>query len=254
MERRLLHHLAGWLGQWPPLAPLQVVGSGRRLEPGWDGRTHPAIAVGHPGGLLLSVPPVAAPEVRRAAGIARPDADADAARRPAYAGGAGAPAGPAPGPPRPGPPGLPDHLPALVGYPRRRLYAGVFRWTGAPAALPEAGEWLPAGDPALPVWLAAYDSPVLVVRDPDTGAYLAGVGVRRHTACGHELAVDVAPAARGRGLARRLFAAAARRSLDEGAVPTYVHDPGDAAAAGAAAAAGFAERGWRYHDLSGSVQ
>ena len=46
----------------------------------------------------------------------------------------------------------------------------------------------------------------------------------------------------GRG---RLVAQAARRVLDEGAVPTYQHDPANIASARVADAAGFPDRGWR---------
>ncbi|MEO3777123.1 GNAT family N-acetyltransferase [Micromonospora sp. B11E3] len=73
---------------------------------------------------------------------------------------------------------------------------------------------------------------------------LAGAAIKRHDAHGHELAVGTVPAARGRGLARRLVARAARRVLDEGAVPTYRHDPANVASARVAAAAGFPDRGW----------
>jgi predicted GNAT family acetyltransferase len=56
--------------------------------------------------------------------------------------------------------------------------------------------------------------------------------------------VGTAEAARGRGLARRLVAQAARRVLDEGAVPTYVHDPANEASAKVAEAAGLKDQGW----------
>ncbi|PWU56502.1 GNAT family N-acetyltransferase, partial [Micromonospora globispora] len=48
----------------------------------------------------------------------------------------------------------------------------------------------------------------------------------------------------GRGLARRLVAQAARRVLDEGAVPTYLHAFDNPASARVAEAAGFPDRGW----------
>jgi predicted GNAT family acetyltransferase len=83
---------------------------------------------------------------------------------------------------------------------------------------------------------------VLVVLDGDT--YVAGVGLKRHDDAGREIAVGTEEAARGRGLARRLVAQAARRVLDEGAVPTYLHAPDNIASAKAADAAGFPDRGW----------
>ena len=51
--------------------------------------------------------------------------------------------------------------------------------------------------------------------------------------------------ARGRGLARRLVAQAARRVLAGGALPTYLHAPDNEASARVARAAGFPDRGWQ---------
>ena len=135
-------------------------------------------------------------------------------------------------------------LPALPGLLGRRGIAGrgVFRWSTWPAPLPDAGIWLPYDDPRVPDWLRPFGGEVLVVLDGEE--YVAGVGVKRHDGAGHELAVGTEEAARGRGLARRLVAQAARRVLDEGAVPTYLHAPDNIASAKAAEAAGFPDRGW----------
>lgn len=213
LDRRLLHHLVTWLGQWPAGQPLTVVGSTRRTEPGWDGRIHPAIGVSAAGaGTVLSVPPPWTSAVRRLA--------------------------------RDSPDRLCSDLPVAVGYPQWRTYEAVFRWTTEPAPLPDAGRWLPADDPVLPQWLRPFGGEVLAALDPDTGAYLAGVGIKRHDQYGHELSVGTEPAARGKGLARRLVAQAARRVLDEGAVPTYQHDPANVASAKVAQAAGLPDLGW----------
>jgi GNAT superfamily N-acetyltransferase len=118
----------------------------------------------------------------------------------------------------------------------------VFRWSTSPAPLPDAGIWVPYDDPRVPQWLRPFGGEVLVVLDGEQ--YVAGVGVKRHDDAGHELAVGTEEAARGRGLARRLVAQAARRVLDEGAVPTYLHAPGNIGSARAADAAGFPDRGW----------
>jgi GNAT superfamily N-acetyltransferase len=134
-----------------------------------------------------------------------------------------------------------ERLPELLG--RRGIAGrGVFRWSTTPAPLADAGVWLPADDPRVPGWLRPFGGEVLVVLDRDT--YVAGVGVKRHDEAGHELAVGTEEAARGRGLARRLVAQAARRVLDEGAVPTYLHAPDNIASAKAADAAGFPDLGW----------
>jgi predicted GNAT family acetyltransferase len=92
--------------------------------------------------------------------------------------------------------------------------------------------------------LRPFGGEVLVVLDPDDGGYLAGVGIKRHDGYGHELSVGTAPQARGQGLARKLVAQAARRVLDEGAVPTYLHALDNEASARVAEAAGFPDQGW----------
>lgn len=66
---------------------------------------------------------------------------------------------------------------------------------------------------------------------------------------GHELAVVTEEAARGRGVARRLVATAARRVLEQGAVPTYLHQADNHASARVAEAVGFTDKGWKVHGL-----
>jgi GNAT superfamily N-acetyltransferase len=121
----------------------------------------------------------------------------------------------------------------------------VFRWTTEPALLEPLGEWRPADDPALPEWLRPFGGDVLAIFD-DAGAYLAGVGLKRHDELVREIAVGTEPAARGKGLARRLVATAAVAVLESGRVPTYLHDVTNHASARVADAAGFPDRGWRY--------
>jgi len=213
---RLVAHLRTWLGRWPGDGPgLRVVGWPGRLQPGWDGQLHLLVGVSTPDGGVLSVPPEAAEAVAAllAAGGAR-------AQVPAAAGLAG------------------------------RWFTGTFRWSIAPAALPEAGRWVPADAPGVPDWLRPFGGDALVAVDPETGEHLAGVGIKRHDVHGRELAVVTTDAARGRGLARRLVAQAARRVLDEGAVPTYLHAVDNPASAHVADASGFPDRGWQVHGLS----
>ncbi|MGW5667972.1 GNAT family N-acetyltransferase [Micromonospora sp. NPDC003776] len=212
LDRRLFLHLATWLGQWPAGPGLHVVRSHRRALPAWDGRLRPARAVGAPGSTILSVSP---DRVDRVRALVRGRTVEQ----------------------------LLPSLPKAVGAPDFTAHAGRFRWSTAPAPLPDVGEWIPSTSPGLPPWLRLFDCEVLVVRDAD-GRYLAGVGIKRHDAHGHELAVGTVPAARGRGLARRLVAQAARRVLDEGAVPTYLHNFHNHASARVAEAAGFPDRGW----------
>jgi GNAT superfamily N-acetyltransferase len=214
----LSRHLREWLGRWPAEEPVDIVGSTRREEPGWDGRIFPVLGVHSPDSSVLSVPPAAAAAVRA---------------------------------------GLTDHktwdellprVPQLLGRTDRFVYSGVFRYCDHPvdaAELPDAGDWIAADDPSVPEWLRPFGHEVLIAWDPDTGAYLAGVGIKHHDRYGREIAVGTEEAARGRGLARRLVAQATRRILDDGAVATYQHDPANHASAHVADASGFPDRGWR---------
>ncbi|WP_240780184.1 GNAT family N-acetyltransferase [Nonomuraea zeae] len=202
----LTDHLRHWLGAWPPEEKLHVTGSDRRTAPAWDGRVHPALGVGTPDGAVLSVAPEHVARVTAARTLAE--------------------------------------IPKIVGYGERGWFEAVYRWTTRPAPLADAGDWVPATAPGVPEWLHVFGGEVLVAVDPDTGSHLAGVGIKRHDAFGHELSVVTAPEARGRGLARQLVAQAARRVLDEGAVPTYLHAHSNAASAAVSTAAGFPDLGW----------
>lgn len=131
-----------------------------------------------------------------------------------------------------------------LGLGHARFFEAVFRWTDSPAVLPEVGVWVPADDPRVASWLRPFGGEVLAAFTPD-GQYAAGLGLKRHDDVGHELAVGTEERFRGRRLARSLVAQAARRILDEGRVPTYIHGPGNGASAAVAEAAGFPDRGWR---------
>jgi RimJ/RimL family protein N-acetyltransferase len=212
----LVAHLTGWTGSWPPTVPPAVTGNPSNAAPGWDGRVHPVTGVVDPvGGAVIGVPP----QYEAAARIAALHAGSDLM-------------------------GLLRALPALLDRPQHVVYTGTFRWTSMPTPLADVGEWTAADDPAVPDWLRPFGGRVLVARDGD-GRYLAGVGIKRHDRHGHELSVGTEPEARGRGLARRLVAKAARTLLDEGIVATYLHDPSNLASARVAEAAGFPDLGWR---------
>lgn len=206
--------LAAWLGAWPePPADLIVVGSKERTAPGWDGQVATVLGVTDTLGRgVVSVPPSHAAAVQ-----ALPDLAAGIA--------------------------------SAVGLPDHSWFTGVFRWATHRVELPSAGTWEPADGPRLPDWLRPFGGDVLVARDPETGDYLAGVGLKRHNALGVEISVGTEPAARGKGLARRLVAEASRTILDNGAVPTYLHDPANTASAHVAEASGFPDLGWHIHGL-----
>jgi GNAT superfamily N-acetyltransferase len=212
LPERLVEHLRSWVGAWPPERHLQVVANPRRALPGWDGTVAPVTGVvTERGDAVVGVVPSIA------------DAAADVA-----AGG-----------------DLDALLAAIPGLLGRRGIAGrgIFRWTTAPADLPDVGVWIPYDDPRVPEWLRPFGGDVLVVLEDDR--YVAGVGVKKHDVAGNEISVGTEEAVRGRGLARRLVAQAARRILAAGAVPTYLHAPDNIASAKAADAAGFPDLGWK---------
>ena len=217
----LTRHLRSWVGAWPPQQRLDIVAAGVRDRPGWDGKVRPVMGAGSPVGAVLAVSP------RHHDAVA------------AYVDGATVA-------------DLVDdaRIGDLVGRPGHRLGRGVLRWSTAvadAARLPDAGRWVRADDEATPPWLRPFNGGVLVATD-DHG-YVAGVGIKAHDGLGRELAVVTEPRARGRGLARRLVAQAARRVLDEGRLPTYLHGRDNVASAKVADAVGFPDRGWSVYGL-----
>jgi GNAT superfamily N-acetyltransferase len=208
---RLVEHLRSWAGAWPPVrAGVRLVANPRNALPAWDGLVHPVTGVVDPAGRgVLAVPPATydllEPDV--------PDVEA-----------------------------LLRRLPDLLGRPELEAYQAIFRWSSAPTSLEDVGTWVEVTHRTVPEWLHPFGGQALVVLDD--GVYVAGVGIKRHDDAGWEIAVGTEPAARDRGLARRLVAQAARHVLAHGAVPTYFHDPGNIASAHVAEAAGFPDRGW----------
>lgn len=212
-------HLTSWLGGWPPSSPLLVVPDPEPDRPGWDGLPRAVVGAADPQGrAVVRVPPDVAARL--------PDRLDDV-------------------------PALLAALPDAVGRPGV-AGAGVLRWAQdvpGPDALPDAGVWLPAaladeGDPRVPEWLRPFGGDVLVALDDD-GRYLAGVGLKRHDDLGREIAVVTDERARGKGLARRLVAQAARAVLAQGLAVIYLHAPDNEASARVARASGFPDTGWQ---------
>lgn len=212
-------HLSSWLGGWPPASPVRVVSDPTPDAPGWDSGRRGVAGVADPSGrAVVRVPP----DVAGRLGTDLPDVDA-----------------------------LLAALPDAVGRPGT-AGAGVLRWAqDVPGAgvLPDAGVWLPAeladvGDVRVPAWLRPFGGDVLVALDDD-GVYLAGVGLKRHDDLGREIAVVTDSRARGRGLARRLVAQAARTVQAQGLEVLYLHAADNEASARVARAAGFGDTGWR---------
>lgn len=219
----LTRHLRGWLGSWPPVSAIDVVGAEARIRPGWDGEVHALVGVGTPQRTLLSVPPARVAATVAAVG---PLHDRKVRRRVVEA----------------------------VGASGKVLGRGVFRWSTRVAgtdALPDVGEWVDPADPRLPGWLRPFNHSRVLIAWTDEGAYGAGVGIKRHDEVGHEIAVVTTPALQGRGIARRLVAQAARDVLADGGLPTYLHDPANAASAHVADVVGFPDRGWSVWALFG---
>jgi len=214
---RLVRHLESWLGTWPIDAEgsVVVVGSSKRDQPGWDGSIRPVVGVSTPRMTVLSVPP------RHVAAV---EALGDEFDRVAAG------------------------LPAAIGRPGERFFTGVMRWSDDPVPAEPRGVWLPTDDPRVLPWLRPFNGEVLVGFDGDE--VTAGVGRKIHDAHGHELAVVTEPPFRGRGWAVSLVCQAARRVLDDGAIPTYMHGAGNVGSARTADKAGFPDRGWRIHGVS----
>jgi GNAT superfamily N-acetyltransferase len=209
---RLDEHLREWLGVWPPPANgLTVVGSDQRDLPSWDGTIRPVAGVETVTGAVLSVSPMLVGAVRALGD----DLDEIA-----------------------------DGLGEALGRPSWRFGRGIFRWSTEPAPSDDPGTWLPTSDPRVLPWLRPFNGEVLVGFTA-SGEAAAGVGRKFHNDAGHELAVVTDEDHRGEGWARRLVSQAARRVLDDGAIPTYLHAEDNVASAKTADAAGFPDHGWR---------
>jgi GNAT superfamily N-acetyltransferase len=221
-DETLDRHLQEWLGAWPPSGAVEVVGSPARTEPGWDGEVHPLVGVLTPTAGVISVPPEAADAVRDLVGGRARYRLAEVHR----------------------------DLARAVGRPGAAAAEGIFRSAVDVPDLGAAGVWTPAEHPSVPAWLRPFGDRVLIASD-DAGTYLAGVGLKRHNPSGREIAVGTEVRARGRGLARRLVAQAAREIIAGGAAVTYLHAPDNVASAHVAEASGFPDRGWRVLGLFG---
>ena len=209
---RLVEHLVTWVGAWPPSGDgVDVVDNPANAQPGWDGEERVVTGVADAAGRgVVGVPP--GTSSRLAAGPWQVEA-------------------------------LQAELPGALGRPELGVYRGSFRWSTEPTDLEDVGTWVPHDHPAVPEWLWPFGGDVLVVLD-DAGTYVAGVGLKKHDPASWEISVGTEEAARGRGLARRLVAQAARAVLAAGAVPTYLHAPDNLASARVAEAAGFPDHGW----------
>lgn len=207
-EARLADHLRASLGAWPPPRDgLIVTTSAARTEPGWDGVVRRFQGLRTPDGAVVSLPPEL---LEQAADLG---------------------------------PTLADAMPGLERLLGRPLFEAMYRYSVGPPALEPLGVWLSWDDPVVPPWLHPFGGEVLV--HIERGRYVGGVGLKRHDDYAWEISVGTDEPARGRGIARRLVATAARHVLDRERVPTYLHDLRNHASARVAEASGFPDRGWR---------
>lgn len=207
---QLVDFLAEYLGAWPDTPGLTVIGAEVRVRPAWDGRVNDVVGVAGPRTAVISVPPDAADSVReRVHGWEQAE----------------------------------SILPKVLARQDSQVYYGTFRWTYRPADLSDAGIWIPVHDRRVPSWLHPFGGDALITLID--GEYAAGVGIKRHNASGMEISVGTEPEHRGKGLASRLVAQAARWILAQDAIPIYLHDPSNVASDRTANTAGFPDEGWQ---------
>jgi len=222
VRERLDRHLRRHLGNWPPSEPHSIVVTPARDQPGWDGKVRPVQGIFSPEGNVLAVSPrfawlfrgIDAEEL--ILGLRASDAWSRVSRQ--------------------------LGVPVDVGQ-------AILRWSEQAIDLPRPGQWVASSDSRLPGWLAPFNGNVLAAFD-ETGAFVAGVGLKHHDQWAREIAVGTDPEHRGRGYARRLVAQAARDIIASGGIPLYRHEAGNTASERVADATGFPDRGWRSVDLN----
>jgi RimJ/RimL family protein N-acetyltransferase len=126
---------------------------------------------------------------------------------------------------------------------RGHLFSGVAR-TGVaipPPSVPVTS--LDAGDPRLPDWVIGHFTGEAWVVLDERGEVLSTAVLKRYDERLREISVGTAEAARGRGLAKAVTAAAARAVLAEGRAVLYNHDAANHTSARVAESVGLHEFG-----------
>jgi RimJ/RimL family protein N-acetyltransferase len=151
--------------------------------------------------------------------------------------------------------GSDSHLQYLDGPAFRRLWravqrcspnaftlAGDFRAVDAATFSPSEGmhraEHMPADDPAALHLRTRFDGAIFGVRGPH-GRLVSWAALKLKSDRIWEIAVATEPDYRGRGYARDVVSAASRYSLDQGRLPTYIHDRDNSTSAYVARAVGY---------------
>jgi L-amino acid N-acyltransferase YncA len=142
-----------------------------------------------------------------------------------------------------GPASLGPALDAVAGAVGGQHWSWVAR-TGVAIPAPSAEVTVvDAGDPRLPGWVIGHFSGEAWVVLGDDGRVLSTAVLKRYDDRLREISVGTAEAARGRGLAKAVTAAAARAVLAEGRAVLYNHDPENHTSARVAEAVGLHEFG-----------
>jgi L-amino acid N-acyltransferase YncA len=134
-------------------------------------------------------------------------------------------------------------LDAVAGAAGGQHFSWVAR-TGVAIAAPSAEiTVLDTTDPRLPDWVVGHFSGEAWVVLDDDGQVLSTAVLKRYDDRLREISVGTAEAARGRGLAKAVTAAAARAVLAEGRAVLYNHDAANDSSARVAEAVGLHEFG-----------
>jgi RimJ/RimL family protein N-acetyltransferase len=142
-----------------------------------------------------------------------------------------------------GPASLGPALDAVAAAAGAQHWSWVAR-TGVAIPAPSAEVTvLDATDPRLPEWVIGHFSGEAWVVLGDDGQVLSTAVLKRYDERLREISVGTAEAARGRGLAKAVTAAAARAVLAEGRAVLYNHDPENHTSARVAEAVGLHEFG-----------
>jgi L-amino acid N-acyltransferase YncA len=142
-----------------------------------------------------------------------------------------------------GPASVPAALAAVADVLGGRVFSWVAR-TGVAIPAPAAEVTvLEATDPRLPEWVIGHFTGEAWVVLGDDGQVLSTAVLKRYDDRLREISVGTAEAARGRGLAKAVTAAAARAVLAEGRAVLYNHDADNHPSARVAEAVGLYELG-----------
>ncbi len=142
-----------------------------------------------------------------------------------------------------GPASLGPALSAVAGAAGGQHFSWVAR-TGVAIPAPSAEiTVLDTTDPRLPEWVIGHFSGEAWVVLGDDGQVLSTAVLKRYDDRLREISVGTAEAARGRGLAKAVTAAAARAVLAEGRAVLYNHDTSNHTSARVAEAVGLHEFG-----------